>query len=97
MRNVHVVPSLETMRRWLQMAGYEDIVTVDVTPTTSDEQRSTDWMTFESLAQCLDAGDPARTVEGYPAPVRGALLAHGHDGKRRRRRADDRCDQRQHR
>ena len=76
MRNVHVVPRLETMAQWLRAAGYEDVVTVDVTPTSISEQRSTDWMTFESLAECLDPDDPGLTVEGYPAPVRAALLAH---------------------
>ncbi len=75
MRNVHVVPSIETMTGWLETAGFEAISTVHVSPTTTAEQRSTDWMTFESLAQCLDPDDPGKTVEGYPAPVRAALLA----------------------
>lgn len=75
MRNVHVVPSVTTMAEWLADAGFEDIATVDVSPTSTAEQRPTDWMTFESLQHCLDPLDPARTVEGYPAPVRAALLA----------------------
>lgn len=75
MRNVHIVPSLETMADWLQSAGFSSIETVDVSPTSTEEQRTTDWMTFESLAECLNPADPARTVEGYPAPVRAALLA----------------------
>ncbi|TNF84833.1 MAG: tRNA 5-methoxyuridine(34)/uridine 5-oxyacetic acid(34) synthase CmoB [Gammaproteobacteria bacterium] len=74
MRNVHVVPRLATMTDWLARVGFEDIVTVDVSPTTTSEQRSTDWMTFESLEQCLDPDDPKKTVEGYPSPVRAALL-----------------------
>ena len=32
-------------------------------------------MTFESLDDFLDPDDPARTIEGYPAPVRGILVA----------------------
>lgn len=76
MRNVHVVPRVETMQGWLLAAGFEAVETVDVSPTTTAEQRSTEWMTFESLTQCLDPADPSRTVEGYPAPVRAALLAH---------------------
>ena len=75
MRNVHVVPTLATMTGWLAAAGFEEISTVNVSPTTTAEQRATDWMTFESLAQCLDPEDPTRTVEGYPAPIRAALLA----------------------
>ncbi len=44
--------------------------------TGIDEQRSTEWMTFESLPQCLDAEDNGLTVEGYPAPRRAVLLAN---------------------
>ena len=76
MRNVHVVPGLDTLSSWLTGAGFTDVRTVDVSRTTTDEQRSTAWMTFESLADCLDPEDPGRTVEGYPAPVRAALIAH---------------------
>ncbi len=75
MRNVHVVPRVETLTDWLIEAGFEDVRTVDITPTTTDEQRSTPWMTFESLAESLDPRNPAHTVEGYPAPVRAALIA----------------------
>jgi tRNA (mo5U34)-methyltransferase len=32
-------------------------------------------MHFESLERCLAPGDPSRTVEGHPAPVRAVLLA----------------------
>ncbi len=75
MRNVHVVPSVETVTGWLAEAGFEEIVIVDVSPTTTREQRTTRWMTFESLQHCLDPENPEKTVEGYPAPVRAALLA----------------------
>jgi tRNA (mo5U34)-methyltransferase len=75
MRNVSIVPSLSRMTRWLANAGFVDIERVDITPTTTGEQRSTDWMTFESLDQALDPSDPQRTVEGYPAPVRAAMIA----------------------
>ena len=48
---------------------------VDVTTTTIQEQRSTDWMTFESLGDFLQPGDLSKTIEGYPAPVRAMLTA----------------------
>jgi tRNA (mo5U34)-methyltransferase len=48
---------------------------VDLNRTTTDEQRSTPWMRFESLAQCLDPDNPELTVEGYPAPLRAVVLA----------------------
>lgn len=75
MRNVHIVPTIEKLERWLRGAGFADVEVVDVSPTTQDEQRRTDWMSFESLAEALDPTDPTRTIEGYPAPVRASLIA----------------------
>jgi len=75
MRNVSVVPRIAQLIGWLEAAGFKEVRLVDVTATTTGEQRSTAWMTFESLAEALDPADPQRTVEGYPAPVRAALLA----------------------
>lgn len=74
MRNVWNVPAVATLRDWLAAAGLEDVRVVDVTPTSPDEQRSTPWMRFESLADALDPDEPGRTVEGYPAPVRAVVL-----------------------
>ena len=74
MRNVHAIPSLAVLHEWLEQAGLGDVQVLDVSRTTVAEQRSTDWMTFESLQECLDPGNPLKTVEGYPAPVRAALL-----------------------
>jgi tRNA (mo5U34)-methyltransferase len=39
--------------------------------TTADEQRKTDWIESQSLEDFLDPDDSTKTVEGYPAPVRG--------------------------
>lgn len=75
MRNVWFLPSIAMLDRWLRRTGFHDIRTIDVTPTTTKEQRSTEWMTFQSLADFLDPSDPARTVEGYPGPVRATLVA----------------------
>ncbi len=75
MRNVWCVPSVALMHKWLAEAGLTDITTVDVTPTTTAEQRSTPWMHFESLAEALDPNNPNKTIEGHPAPVRAIVLA----------------------
>lgn len=75
MRNVWFVPSIAMLRRWLLRTGFRDIAVVDISRTTREEQRRTDWMTFESLADFLDPGDPRRTVERHPAPVRALLTA----------------------
>lgn len=74
MRNVHAVPGLAVLRDWLRMAGLDNAVLIDVSKTDVEEQRSTDWMTFESLRECLDAKNPAVTVEGHPAPTRAMFL-----------------------
>lgn len=75
MRNVWAVPSVAKLEGWLAEAGLENIQVLDVAVTSVQEQRSTGWMRFESLADSLDPQDPTKTVEAYPAPVRAALLA----------------------
>lgn len=75
MRNVWFLPSPAELTRWLQRCGFRDVRVVDVTPTSTEEQRATAWMDFESLADYLDPVDTERTVEGHPAPVRAVLLA----------------------
>lgn len=74
MRNVHAIPDLVVLHDWLEQAGLPDTKILDVSITTIDEQRRTDWMTFESLRECLDMENPSITVEGHPAPTRAALL-----------------------
>ncbi len=76
MRNVWFIPSPSMLTRWLQRTGFKDVEVVDITRTTSAEQRRTDWMTFESLSDFLDADEPTLTTEGLPAPVRAVLTAH---------------------
>lgn len=75
MRNVWLLPTLAELTTWLRRTGYSDIEIVDTTVTTTDEQRSTEWMTFESLAEALDPNDPTKTVEGWPAPHRVVVTA----------------------
>uniref|UniRef100_UPI003567A8A3 tRNA 5-methoxyuridine(34)/uridine 5-oxyacetic acid(34) synthase CmoB n=1 Tax=Stieleria sp. TaxID=2795976 RepID=UPI003567A8A3 len=75
MRNVWFIPSLEMLFRWLRRTGFEDIKTIDITPTDTNEQRSTDWMTFQSLADFLDPEDASKTIEGYPGPIRATVVA----------------------
>ena len=75
MRNVWHIPSPAVLIGWLETAGFKHARTVDITPTTVEEQRGTAWMTFESLDRCLDPENPERTIEGYPAPVRAILIA----------------------
>jgi len=75
MKNVWLLPTLAELTTWLKRSGYRNIEIVDTSLTTVDEQRSTDWMPFESLAEALDPADPTRTVEGWPAPHRVVVSA----------------------
>src|SRR5690606_33088981 len=75
MNNVWFIPSVATLKQWLKKVGFKNPQVINVTATTPEEQRSTEWMTFQSLTQCLDPLDPKHTVEGYPAPRRAILCA----------------------
>lgn len=75
MRNVWAIPGTAKLLDWVEQAGFKAIRLVDTTPTRLEEQRSTAWMTFESLAEALDPQNPRQTLEGYPAPVRAIILA----------------------
>ncbi len=75
MRNVWFIPSPSVVETWLARTGFDEIRCLDITPTTSDEQRRTAWMRFESLSDFLDPDNPQRTIEGYPAPVRAIWRA----------------------
>lgn len=75
MRNVWFIPSVPTLQRWLKRCGFSEVELLDCSPTTAEEQRRTEWMRFESLPDFLDPHDPARTVEGYPGPLRAVLRA----------------------
>ena len=70
MGNVWFLPSVDTLLGWLRKLGFLDAQLVDVTVTSTEEQRSTDWMRFHSLADFLDPADSTRSIEGYPAPRR---------------------------
>jgi tRNA (mo5U34)-methyltransferase len=75
MPNVWFLPTCNTLASWLVKSGYTEVRLIAVSTTTTAEQRSTPWMTFESLAEALDPADPTRTVEGHPAPKRAVFVA----------------------
>lgn len=75
MRNVWALPSPATLKKWLEQSGLQNVRLIDVSRTTVEEQRRTEWMRFESLADFLDPDDQSKTIEGRPAPTRAILLA----------------------
>lgn len=75
MRNVWFLPSIAAMTLWLKRCGFTEIACVDTNRTSREEQRSTEWMRFESLADFLDPDDAVKTIEGHPAPLRAIFTA----------------------
>jgi tRNA (mo5U34)-methyltransferase len=75
MRNVWLLPTLPMLLDWLESSGFAGCRLADLTVTTSNEQRSTEWMPYESLQQALDPLQPDLTVEGLPRPRRAVLVA----------------------
>lgn len=75
MRNVWYLPSCAALTLWMQRVGFKDINVVDISYTTTEEQRATQWMQSQSLVDFLDATDHSKTIEGYPAPMRAVLTA----------------------
>ena len=76
MRNVWFLPSCETLVSWLKRCGFHNIRLVDVTSTSIEEQRSTEWMQFHSLKDFLSEENPELTTEGLPAPKRAIFIAN---------------------
>lgn len=77
MRNVYAIPSATTLLTWLECCGFNNPRLVDRTHTTVAEQRCTDWSGQQSLRHWLSPQDPNKTIEGYPAPLRGVVVANG--------------------
>ena len=75
MNNVWFLPSVPELKHWMERCGYQNVRCVDIDQTSTEEQRSTEWMQWKSLSDFLDPEDPTKTVEGYPAPLRAVILA----------------------
>jgi len=78
MRNVHCLPSIDTLKSWLADANFNNIKVVDISKTSPQEQRKTEWIgdNAASLEDFLDPSDPSLTKEGYPAPTRVIIICH---------------------
>lgn len=75
MNNVWFIPSVASLLSWLRKCGFVEEALVDMNKTTTQEQRTTAWMHYHSLADFLDKNDSERTVEGHPAPLRAVITA----------------------
>ncbi len=75
MRNVWFLPSCDTLLLWARRVGFKNPRIVEKNVTSLEEQRSTEWMPYQSLTDFLDVDDKSKTIEGYPAPLRATLIA----------------------
>ncbi len=75
MRNVWFIPSVAELAHWLERVGFRHVRCLDQSATTTDEQRGSSWMQFESLVDFLNPEDPSMTIEGYPSPRRALFSA----------------------
>lgn len=69
----YFVPTGKCIENWMTRAGFKDVNLFSSTPMSSEEQRKTDWMTFESYDDFIQPDNKDLTVEGYPAPFRVLL------------------------
>jgi len=78
MRNVHCLPSIDTLKSWLADANFINIKVVDISKTSPKEQRRTEWIgdNAASLEDFLNPSDSSLTKEGYPAPTRVIIICH---------------------
>jgi len=78
MRNVHCLPSIDTLKSWLADANFNNIKVVDISKTSPQEQRRTEWIgdNAASLEDFLDPSDPTLTKEGHPAPTRVIIICN---------------------
>ena len=76
MRNVYSLPSIKTLESWLNDSNFNNIRVVDVSKTTTAEQRKTPWIgeNAASLEDFLDPLNDSLTIEGYPAPTRAIVV-----------------------
>ena len=75
MGNVWFLPSVPTLMSWLTKCGFDNVRCVDINQTTTQEQRATSWMRYQSLPDFLDPNDTDKTIEGHPAPKRAIFIA----------------------
>jgi len=76
MRNVWFIPSILMLEIWLKRVGFKNIRLVDISTTSTTEQRVTNWMQFQSLADFLHPHNHNLTIENLPAPKRAIFLAN---------------------
>ena len=73
MKNIYFIPTIALLKKWCEKAGFSKIKVLDISKTTSQEQRCTQWSTNQSLKDFLNPNNPELTKEGYSAPIRAII------------------------
>ncbi len=76
MPNVYFLPSSKALCHWLERCGFTNVRVVDEPVMTLEEQRSTKWITYRSLAVFQDPEGRTCTLEGYPGTRRTVVIAN---------------------
>jgi len=74
MRNVYFIPSLSCLKNWCHQVGFIEFQVIDISYTSTLEQRSTPFSSAVSLIDFLDTKNHMKTKEGYQAPCRAMIL-----------------------
>jgi len=70
----YFVPTPSCVVNFLKRAGFSEIKIICLHKMSSEEQRSTEWMVYQSYKDFVNE-DNTKTVEGYPAPIRVYAIA----------------------
>ncbi len=74
MKGVYFLPTMNTLKNWLQRANFKNIKVIFSEELSTDEQRATEWADVRSLKESLDPNDDSKTIEGYPRAYRFYVL-----------------------
>ncbi|BCZ19829.1 tRNA U34 carboxymethyltransferase [Helicobacter sp. NHP19-012] len=74
MSNVFFIPSPKALQNWAFKAGFKECSPLAFKSTDTSEQRKSAWIDGLSLESFLDPKDPTKSIEGYPAPLRGYFI-----------------------
>jgi tRNA (mo5U34)-methyltransferase len=75
MKNIWFVPTLSVLKTWLKKCQFKEIEVISTEWDKENEQRPTAWTHGSCYQASLDPANPAKTIEGYLAPLRFILSA----------------------
>ncbi len=64
--NIYFIPTIPTLKNWLNRAGFKNMEVIATSTTNKEEQRSTKWTFEQSLDDYLDPKNKSKTIEITP-------------------------------